>query len=92
MCKHILNAQVQVRAACCKGWFDCPECHSETTDHPLAKSLELVFGCKKCRKVFRKNAEDFDEADEFCPRCDNHYLRPAVTPQGKEIINALKTN
>lgn len=29
MCKHILNAQVSVRAPCCKMWFDCPECHAE---------------------------------------------------------------
>ena len=55
MCKHILNAQVSIRAPCCKRWFDCPECHEEKTDgHELEKTMEMVFACKKCRKVFRK--------------------------------------
>ena len=26
--------------------------------------------------------EDPDEADEYCPHCDNHFLREAVTKQG----------
>ena len=56
MCKHILNAQVAVRAPCCRKWFDCPECHQEASDHPLQKTIELVFACKKCRKVFRKDS------------------------------------
>ena len=46
------------------------------------------MACKKCKKVFRKDVSDFDEADEFCPRCDNHYVVPASTPQqkGKLVI------
>lgn len=24
---------------------------------------------------------NYDEADEFCPNCDNHYVLPAATPQ-----------
>ena len=55
MCKHILNAQVSIRAACCKRWFDCPECHAEATDHELKKSVEIVMACKKCKKCFRKD-------------------------------------
>ena len=38
--------------------------------------------CKKCKKAFRKDVADMeapDEADEYCPHCDNHFLRPAVT-------------
>lgn len=81
MCKHILNAQVSVRAACCRRWFDCPECHAEVSDHPLRKTMEMVFACKKCRKVFRKDMDHYDEADEYCPHCDNHYVLEAVTPQ-----------
>ena len=83
MCKHILNAQVSIRATCCRKWFDCPECHEEMADHPLLKSTELVFACKKCRKVFRKDASDFDEADQYCPHCDNLYILPAETPESK---------
>ncbi|QSL64926.1 hypothetical protein MERGE_002230 [Pneumocystis wakefieldiae] len=82
MCKHILNAQVSIRAVCCKRWFDCPECHSEVSDHVLLKSDEITFICKKCRKAFRKNISSFeDESDEYCPHCDNHFLIQAITPK-----------
>ncbi|CAG8435809.1 5991_t:CDS:2 [Ambispora gerdemannii] len=81
MCKHILNAQVSIRAACCKRWFDCAECHTEVADHPVRKSSEMVFACKKCKKVFRKDMENYEENDEYCPHCDNHYVLEAKTPQ-----------
>lgn len=84
MCKHILNAQVSVRAACCRRWFDCPECHNECTDHALSKTVELVFACKACRKVFRKDASDFDETDQYCPYCDNLFILPAETPESNK--------
>lgn len=25
--------------------------------------------------------DHYDEADEYCPHCDNHYVLEAVTPQ-----------
>ena len=81
MCKHVLNAQVAVRAPCCKKWFDCPECHEETQDHELMPTMELVFLCKKCKKAFRKDVSEFEEADEYCPHCDNHYIIEAKTPE-----------
>ncbi|BGP11911.1 hypothetical protein JCM10049v2_007831 [Rhodotorula toruloides] len=80
MCKHILNAQASIRAPCCKKWFDCPECHAEVSDHPLAKTTEMAFMCKKCRKAFRKDMSKYEEADEYCPHCDNHYVIEAKTP------------
>eukprot|EP00455_Lapot_gusevi_P026138 TRINITY_DN2759_c0_g1_i1.p1 TRINITY_DN2759_c0_g1~~TRINITY_DN2759_c0_g1_i1.p1 ORF type:complete len:127 (-),score=23.99 TRINITY_DN2759_c0_g1_i1:395-775(-) len=86
MCKHILNAQVSIRAPCCKKWFDCAECHSESADHELKKTCEMVFACKKCKKVFRKDTRNFDEADEYCPGCDNHYYLPAVEPQEVQVV------
>ena len=90
MCRHILNAQVAVRAPCCKKWFDCPDCHEEMfgEDHELMQTLELVFMCKKCKKAFRKEVGEFEEADEFCPHCDNHYIIEAKTPftEGKMIV------
>ena len=48
----------------------------------------MVFACKKCKKVFRKNIEEFEEADEFCPGCDNHFMIEAKTPEnsGKLMI------
>ncbi|GFZ50459.1 Uncharacterized protein JCM24511_08216 [Saitozyma sp. JCM 24511] len=81
MCKHILNAQVAIRAPCCKKFFDCPQCHAETQDHELAKTLEMVFICKKCKKAFRKDMSHYEEADEYCPHCDNQYVIEAKEPQ-----------
>jgi uncharacterized CHY-type Zn-finger protein len=72
--KHILNAQVSIRAPCCKQWFDCAECHAESQSHKLAKATEMTFVCKKCKKAFRKDAAEFDESDEYCPHCDNHFV------------------
>ena len=87
MCKHILNAQVAIRAPCCRKWFDCPECHMEREDHEMEKTLDLVMACKKCKKVFRKEMnEDFEEADEHCPNCDNHYVIEAKEPEMKMSI------
>lgn len=31
----------------------CTECHAEQTDHDLAKTTEMAFACKKCKKAFR---------------------------------------
>ncbi|KAJ1311756.1 hypothetical protein OPQ81_010226 [Rhizoctonia solani] len=80
MCKHILNAQAAIRAPCCQKWFDCPECHAEVSDHPIRRTTEMVFMCKKCRKAFRKDMTAFEESDEYCPHCDNHFIIEAKTP------------
>ena len=55
MCKHVLNAQVSIRAPCCKLWFDCAKCHEEKGSHSLQKQFEMTFGCKQCKKVFKKD-------------------------------------
>ena len=68
MCKHILNPQVAIRSQCCKKWWDCAECHQEQMDHDIMKTVEMVFACKKCRHVFRKDASNFEETDEYCPK------------------------
>ncbi|KAG9312324.1 hypothetical protein JVU11DRAFT_7640 [Chiua virens] len=41
----------------------------------------MVFVCKKCKKAFRKDMENYEESDEYCPHCDNHYVIEAKTPQ-----------
>lgn len=47
---------MSIRAPCCKKWFDCPQCHADSEkDHELMKTMEMVFACKKCKKVFRKD-------------------------------------
>ncbi|KJR82365.1 zinc finger protein [Sporothrix schenckii 1099-18] len=81
MCKHILNAQVSIRSPCCRKWFDCSECHQETEDHALLQRFEMIFACKKCKKCFRKDAREFEDSDEYCPHCDNHFVIDAVTPK-----------
>lgn len=30
--------------------------------------------CKKCKKAFRKAMDAYEESDEYCPHCDNHYV------------------
>lgn len=40
----------------------------------------MIFACKKCKKCFRKDAQQFEEADEYCPHCDNHFVIEAKTP------------
>ncbi|CAO2647215.1 Nn.00g081370.m01.CDS01 [Neocucurbitaria sp. VM-36] len=79
--KHVLNAQVAIRSPCCKKWFDCAECHAEQTDHPLLQTFDMTFICKKCKKAFRKDAREFEDADEYCPHCDNHFVLEARTPK-----------
>ncbi|KZT56746.1 hypothetical protein CALCODRAFT_483748 [Calocera cornea HHB12733] len=86
MCKHVLNAQVAIRAPCCKLWFDCAECHAEKSDHRLRRTMEMVFLCKKCKKAFRKDMQEYDEQDEYCPHCDNHYVLPAVEPKAALMV------
>jgi uncharacterized CHY-type Zn-finger protein len=77
--KHILNAQVSIRAPCCKQWYDCAECHGEKQSHNLARTVEMHFMCKKCKKAFRKDMSAYEESDEFCPYCDNHYVSMLIS-------------
>lgn len=69
-------------------WFDCVECHMEQEDHPLKESFEMIFACKKCKKCFRKDVKEFEEADEFCPHCDNHFVIDAKTPKAALSIES----
>ena len=41
----------------------------------------MTFACKKCKKCFRKNAQEFEDADEYCPHCDNHFVLDALAPK-----------
>jgi uncharacterized CHY-type Zn-finger protein len=91
MCKHILNPQVKIRAPCCKLWFDCADCHAEQADHPLLKQDEMTLICKPCKKAFRLDVTDFDEAKEYCPHCDNHFYKQAVTPQAAIVAEKADT-
>ncbi|MCJ1310518.1 hypothetical protein MMC25_004182 [Agyrium rufum] len=41
----------------------------------------MSFACKKCKKCFRKDMAEFEDSDEYCPHCDNHFLIDALTPK-----------
>jgi len=43
----------------------------------------MTFACKKCKKCFRKDATEFEDSDEYCPHCDNHYVLDAVEPKAR---------
>eukprot|EP00638_Chattonella_subsalsa_P001659 CAMPEP_0117767004 /NCGR_PEP_ID=MMETSP0947-20121206/21318_1 /TAXON_ID=44440 /ORGANISM="Chattonella subsalsa, Strain CCMP2191" /LENGTH=111 /DNA_ID=CAMNT_0005590505 /DNA_START=79 /DNA_END=414 /DNA_ORIENTATION=+ len=72
-------------APCCKQWFECPECHDEISDHPIASTgqTNVAFACKACQKPFWKDMSVFDEEDEACPHCQNVFVLVAVTPEFK---------
>lgn len=89
--KHILNAQVSIRAPCCKQWFDCPECHAETQTHPLARTTDMTFICKKCKKAFRKDMTEYEESDEYCPHCDNHYVSPSAGSRMNVLFSDMRS-
>ena len=49
--------------------------------HKLAKTMEMTFMCKKCKRAFRKDMSAYEESDEYCPHCDNHFLIEALEPK-----------
>lgn len=44
--------------------------------------------CKKCKRAFRLDVTEFDEAKQFCPHCDNHFYKDAITPQAAIVTEA----
>lgn len=69
-------------------WFDCAECHAEQESHPLTQSFDMTFACKKCKKCFRKDVHEFEDSDEYCPHCDNHFVIEAKTPKAALSIES----
>lgn len=43
----------------------------------------MTFACKKCKKCFRKDVAEFEESDEYCPHCDNHFVLEAKVPEAR---------
>ena len=43
--------------------------------------------CKKCKKAFRKDMSTYEESDEYCPHCDNHYV--SLSKQHRIYISLL---
>lgn len=48
----------------------------------------MALICRKCKKAFRLDVTEFDEAKEFCPYCDNHFYKDAITPNAAIIAEA----
>ena len=48
---------------------------------PLTKDLKVCVA-KLLSDTSPLFFREFDEADEFCPHCDNHFVIEAVTPEG----------
>eukprot|EP00345_Euplotes_harpa_P015290 CAMPEP_0168334978 /NCGR_PEP_ID=MMETSP0213-20121227/10621_1 /TAXON_ID=151035 /ORGANISM="Euplotes harpa, Strain FSP1.4" /LENGTH=111 /DNA_ID=CAMNT_0008339789 /DNA_START=78 /DNA_END=414 /DNA_ORIENTATION=+ len=38
---------------------------------------------KEMQEGLQKDMEVYEEADEYCPGCDNHYVIEAITPEDK---------
>jgi len=51
----------------------------------------MTFICKKCRKAFRKDTKDWDESDEYCPNCDNHFVIDALIPKAALKVESEDT-
>lgn len=43
------------------------------------ENIGSYYDLQNCKKAFRKDLSDFDEADQFCPYCDNEFFIPAAT-------------
>ena len=52
----------------------------------------MVFLCKKCKKAFRKDMASYEDSDEYCPHCDNHYVSPSrgcVLCSAKRMVQVI---
>lgn len=58
-------------------------------EHPLRRDIEMVFACKKCKKTFRKDMTVYDDSDEYCPHCDNHYVRLYASLREMEALRSV---
>lgn len=83
--RAVLQALVRRASLCSTDALrrQCPQCHEDaSTDkpHPLAKTTEMTFLCKKCKstyqgpaarltraEAFRKDMTVYEESDEYCP-------------------------
>lgn len=43
---------------------------------------------QQCKKAFRKDMSTYEEADEYCPHCDNQYVRVDIP----SLLFALTSN
>nr|XP_031857413.1 uncharacterized protein CI109_007192 [Kwoniella shandongensis]KAA5524485.1 hypothetical protein CI109_007192 [Kwoniella shandongensis] len=47
--------------------------YAHTHTHPHTRT--------QCKKAFRKDMSEYEEADEYCPHCDNQYVIEAKEPK-----------
>lgn len=61
-------------------------------DHALRKTTEMAFICKKCKKAFRKDLTAYEDSDEYCPHCDNHYVSLGSMPSSSLVLTIMRTS
>ena len=52
----------------------------------------MVFACKKCKKIFRKNIEEYEEADKPALSPMPHKKAPMVTPKTDRKVTSETSN
>lgn len=58
--------------------FACKKCKKV-----FRKDMKYAF-CDLCfSRLFMCSYSHFDESDEYCPNCDNHYVIDAKTPESE---------
>ena len=55
----------------------------------LPRQPRRTFACKRCLKSFQKDMSAFEEADEFCPHCNNRFVIDAELADDLEAEQAL---
>eukprot|EP01039_Chlorochromonas_danica_P002115 gene2115-2309_t len=78
MCRHILNAQVNIQAGCCLRWYECSECHDESNDHQFKISDPVRLTCKHCKRAFQIDLRVMMESDKYC-----------ITPESKIFEDSM---
>ena len=51
----------------------------------------MAFACKKCKKAFRKDMTSYEESDEYCPHCDNHYVGVVLSAMRSDLRALTRT-
>ncbi|THG92676.1 hypothetical protein EW145_g8628 [Phellinidium pouzarii] len=52
----------------------------------------MTFMCKQCRRAFRKDVAEYEESDEFCPHCDNHYAVAVIEAKTPQPVLTVQTD
>lgn len=56
-----------------------------TCKRSFSFSFLLIAYCWliKCKRAFRKDMTHYEDSDEYCPHCDNHYVSRSAVSESK---------